>query len=175
MTLTDYLIDSLLVLLVLRQVRESRFGRYAVYLPLVVIAWAMKQYLKSVPTSGNDLLLIAGLALVGVAFGVISGLSTRVRTDGGRYALVRAGWVAAGVWVLSMGSRFGFVVWLTHGGGPAVFRWSGRNAISMDAWTAALLLMALGEVIARTGILVVRTRRALAAQPAFREPEFVTA
>jgi hypothetical protein len=174
MTLTDYLVDSLLVLLVLRQVRESRFGRAAVYLPLGVIAWAMHQYLRTVPTTGNDLPLIAGLAALGIGFGVVSALATRVRTDGGRYALVKAGWVAAGVWVLSMGSRFGFVVWLTHGGGVDVFRWSRAHAVSMDAWTAALLLMALGEVVARTAILLVRTRRALGARPVVAE-QLVTA
>lgn len=174
MTLTDYLVDSILVLLVVRQVRESRFGRVQVILPLAVIAWAMNNYLKAVPTGGNSLALICALTAVGIAFGVISAVTTRVRADGTGHVLVKAGWAAAGAWVLSMGSRFAFIVWLTHGGGPAVFRWSTAHAVDMQAWTASLLLMALGEVVARTAILVVRARRAQVAD-ACREPELVTA
>jgi hypothetical protein len=165
MTFGDYLFDSILVLLVLRQVRESRFGRHAVLLPLGIIATVAQHYLHTVPTSGNDLPLVVALTLLGVACGATSALSTRVRTDGGRYALVRAGWLAAGIWVFSMGSRFAFVVWATHGGGAQLYRFSRAHSLSIQVWTAGLVLMALGEVLARTGILLVRTRRALAAGP----------
>ncbi|MGH8959945.1 MAG: hypothetical protein ACRDWT_01855 [Jatrophihabitantaceae bacterium] len=167
MTFSDYLFDSVLVLLVLRQLRESRLDRKAVLLPLGIIAWVADSYLHTIPTSGNNLVLIVGLTLVGVAFGSISALTTRVRADGGRYALVKAGWTAAGVWVLSMGSRFAFAVWASHGGGPSLYRFGRTHHLSIDVWTAALVLMALGEVLSRTGILLVRSQRTLG-QPAER-------
>ncbi|HZY76737.1 MAG TPA: hypothetical protein VFE40_10485 [Jatrophihabitantaceae bacterium] len=174
MTFGDYIFDSVLVLLVLRQVRESRFTPHAVFLPLGIIAWVVRSYLHTIPTSGNDLALIVALTAVGLAFGSISALTTRVRTDGGRYALIKAGWASAGVWVLSMGGRFCFAVWASHGGGPSLYRFSVAHDLSIDVWTAAIVLMALGEVLARTGLMVLRTRRALAAQNAPAGQELLT-
>jgi hypothetical protein len=73
---------------------------------------------------------------------------------------VKAGWVAAGTWVLSMGFRFGFSLWVSHGGGPDLVRFSASHGITGgEAWTAALILMALGEVVVRTGLVWLRTTR----------------
>jgi hypothetical protein len=166
MTFTDYLFDSLLVLLVFRQLREARLDTKSVLLPLGIIAWVVRTYLHTIPTGRNDLVLVVALTVVGIAFGLISALTTRVRSDGGRFALVKAGWIAAGVWVLSMGSRFAFAVWASHGGGPSLVRFSVAHHLDLTVWTAALVLMALGEVLARTGVLYFRCRRALAQTPA---------
>ena len=166
MSLTDYLLDSILVLLVVRQLRESRFDRMSLILPLGIAAVVGNSYLHGIPTAGNDLLLVVGLTALGVAFGLISGLTTRVRADGGRYALVKASWTAAGVWVFSMGSRFAFAIWVSNGGAPALGRFSVTHHItSGEAWTAALVLMALGEVIVRSATLWLRAQRALQGQP----------
>jgi hypothetical protein len=160
MSLTDYLLDTLLVLLVFRQLRESRFDRRAVLLPVVICAIVAQQYLHSVPTAAGDLLLVAGLVVVGLVLGTASGLTTRVRTNG-QTALVKAGGAAAALWVLGMGSRFAFAVWATHGGGPAIGRFSMAHGISGNAWTTALVLMALAEVLSRTAILWTRARRVM--------------
>lgn len=166
MTFSDYLLDTVLVLLVVRQIRECRWDLRAVVLPLAVTAYVAYDYLHTVPTSGDNLLLIGVLTAVGIAFGVVSGLTTRVRADGGRYALVRAGWVAAGAWVVSMSARFGFAVWATHGGAPALGRFTVEHHLSPDVWTAALVLMALGEVVTRVGLVTWRAHGALAGQAA---------
>ena len=167
MTFTDYLLDSLLVLIVFRQIREARFDTMAIVLPLGIAAIVGKSYLHSLPTTGNDLLLVLGFTAVGITFGIVSGLTTRVRTDGGKYALVKAGWIAAGVWGLGMGFGFAFAVWANNGGGPALVRFSAQHHItSGQAWTAALVLMALGEVVFRAGALWYRSHRALQDRPA---------
>jgi hypothetical protein len=166
MTWTDYLFDSLLVLLVLRQLKESRLDTKSVVLPLAIIGWVVKSYLHTIPTGANDLLLIAGLTLVGMTCGLVSALGTRVRTDGGKHALIKAGPIAAGVWVLSMGGRFAFAVWASHGGGPQLYRFTFGHHLDMTVWTAALILMALGEVVSRTAILYLRAQRALARRSA---------
>jgi hypothetical protein len=174
MSFSDYLLDSLLVLIVFRQLRESRFDLKALLLPLGIAAIVCKSYLTSVPTAGNDLLLIVGFTVIGVVLGLVSGLATQVRADGGRYALVKAGWVGAGVWVLGMGSRFGFAVWASHGGAVTLGRFSAHHGItSGSAWTAALVLMAMGEVIVRTGTLWLRSQRALAEARTAKAPALV--
>ena len=166
MTFLDYLVDSLLVLIVFRQLRESRFDRRAIILPLAIVAVVAHSYLHAIPTAGNDLYLIAGLTGVGLILGTLSALATRVRADGGRYALVKAGWASAGLWVLGMGSRMAFSVWVANGGQPVVARFSEAHHItSGEAWTAALVLMALAEVATRVGVLYLRSRQALDAHP----------
>jgi hypothetical protein len=167
MTFIDYLVDSILILIVVRQVLESRFDKRAIILPLAIVAVVAHSYLHAIPTSGNDLLLIAGLAGVGVLLGTLSGLVTRVRADSGQYALVKAGWASAGLWVLGMGSRMAFSVWVANGGQGVVARFSEMHHItSGQAWTAALVLMAIGEVASRIVVLYVRSRQALNAYAA---------
>ncbi len=163
MTFTDYLTDTVLVLLVLRQIRESRLSRRALLLPLIIVAVVAQSYLHGIPTAGNDLILVATLTGVGAAIGLASGLVTRVRSDGGQYPLVKAGAAAAALWVLGMGSRFAFAIWANNGGGSAIGRFSAAHHITSGyAWTAALVLMALAEVVSRVAILYVRGQRAQA-------------
>ncbi len=166
MSLSDYLLDSILILLVVRQMRTARYDRRAMILPLAVVAVVGKRYLHGVPAHGHSLLLVCGLVAVGLVLGTCSALATRVWSDGGRYALVRAGLVSAALWVVGMGGRMAFSIWASHGGDHALTAFSLRHGITdRNAWTAALVLMALTEVVSRVGVLYLRGRRALAAQP----------
>ncbi len=165
MNLTDWIVDIALVALVLRQVREARFDTRALLLPLGLIGWSVSQYLTKIPTAGNDLVLIGAFVATGVALGVAGGLTTRVRTDGGTAALVKAGWLPATLWVASMTARMGFLVWVSYGSGTqhlASFSLH-HDITSADAWQDALLLMALSEVGLRLGLLKLRANRAVAA------------
>lgn len=171
MTFSDYLVDIALIALVFRQVRGARYSNRMMLLPLVICAIVANQYLHTIPTADNDLVLIAGFATVGVIFGVISGLGTRVRRAADGNAVVKAGWIAAGTWVLSMGFRFGFAIWASHSGGASwLGHFSAAHGITSGAaWTAALVLMALGEVVVRTGLVwlrAIRVQQAAAPAPA---------
>ena len=160
MTTTDYLIDSLLVLLVVFQIKERALTTSSLVRPLVLVGAAVAEYLTGIPTGGNDLVLIAAIALVGATLGVASGLAAimRVREDGAVTA--RAGWASAGLWVAGMGSRFIFVYWITHSGVDAIGRFSAAHSITgAEAWTVALLAMAVAEVLGRTLVMATRRRR----------------
>jgi hypothetical protein len=162
MSATDYLLDLALIGLVFLQIRGRRLTSRSLVLPIVIVAVVAQRYLKSIPTSGNDVILIAVCAGVGVALGAGAGLATRVcRRDGVVFA--RAGVVAAVLWVLGVGFRFAFQEYATHGGGENIYRFSTDHAITVagaaDAWVAALVLMALGEVLARTFVLAARAYR----------------
>ena len=170
MTFTDYLLDSLLVLLVVRQIREARLDRRAILLPIGIVAVVANSYLKTIPTSGNNLYLVGGLTLLGIAFGTISAMNTRVRSDGGRYPLVKANAVAAGVWIFSMSARMAFAIWAnTTSGGHDVYNFSVQHHLDRNVWTAALVLMALGEVLTRVGLLAYRGYRVQQTTPAQRQ------
>ena len=157
MTTTDYLIDSALVLLVLLQVKERTLTTKALVRPLVILAIAVANYLHGIPTAGNDLVLVGILALVGLSSGVDSGQTFLMRCGRDGAVRARAGWASAFLWVLGMGSRFAFAVWVTHGGASVVGQFSAQHAItSGGAWTAALLAMAVFEVCGRTFVMATR-------------------
>ncbi len=167
MTITDYVLDITLLAIVFRQIRESHFGWHMIALPVGICGWVGLHYLHSLPTAGSDLSLIVGFAGVGIALGLLSGWATRLRRDDSGRVLIRAGWIAAGAWVLGMGFRLGFAVWASHGGGDALARFSAGHSITSDsAWTDALVLMAFGEVFVRTGVLALRARRTVRTAPA---------
>jgi hypothetical protein len=162
MNFADWLVNIALVALVLRQIRWNRIDRRFILLPLILVGVAASNYLKTVPTAGNDLVLVIALMTVGITFGGLSAWATTVRTEGGT-AFVRARGLSVVLWIAGIGSRMAFELYATHGGAPSIAHFSASHHItSMEAWTAALVLMALAEVITRVGILALRGHRALA-------------
>ena len=118
----------------------------------------MFTYLHGIPTAGNDLILLAVFALMGGLIGVASGLTVFMRRGPSGEVLARSGWASGFFWVLGMGSRFAFLVWATHGGVATIASFSAQHSITgNEAWTVALLAMAVFEVCGRT--LIQATRR----------------
>lgn len=157
MTTTDYAIDALLILVIFRQVRETRSDWRSLLLPLVLIAFVVSHYLTSVPTDGNDVLLDVVLGGVGIALGTACGLTMRQRADGDGTVWTRAGRVAVAIWLAGMVSRLAFELYANGGGAASVASFSRAHEITgADAWTTALVLMAVGQAL--TKIVVQRAR-----------------
>ena len=160
MSITDYLIDSALVLLVLLQIKERPLSTKAIVRPIVIVGVAVASYFHSVPTSGNDLVLISILGLTGLTIGIASGVAVRMRPGAYGEVLARGGWASAFFWVLGMGSRFAFLVWISHGGSSAIASFSAAHSITGGAaWTDALLGMAVLEVLGRSLTMALRRRQ----------------
>ncbi len=160
MNATGYIINAILVLLVLRQVRETRLGPVNLILPVLLVAGAAAYYLRSIPTAGNDLALEITLAATGAVLGALCAVFTKMRRGADGVALTRAGVIAAILWIVGIGARMGFAYASDHGSGPAIARFSAAHSItSADAWVAALVMMALAEVLARLTVLWVRSRQ----------------
>jgi hypothetical protein len=162
MTFTSYLIDSALVLLVLLQIKESPLSTKSLLRPLIIVGIAVANYFTSLPTAGNDFVLIAALGLFGLLLGTAAGQTTFVRRRPEDGAItVRAGWLAGALWVLGMGLRFAFLVWISHSGAASIAHFSATHSITgQAAWTDALLAMAVAEVAGRTAVLAARRQRA---------------
>jgi hypothetical protein len=157
MTFTDYLIDIALIAVVLFQIRGRRLTLRSLVLPIGIVAYAATQYLNGIPTAGNDLVLVGVGVTAGTALGVFTGLFTSVRLGRDGQAYAKAGVIAASLWLVGVGTRFAFQLYASNGGLPAIERFSAHHAItSSAAWTAALILMAFGEVVARTAVLGLR-------------------
>jgi hypothetical protein len=166
MTFTDYLIDITLIAIVLFQVRGRRLTIHALLLPVGIVTYVAVTYLKGIPTAGNDLVLVVGCAAIGALLGGLAGRFTSVTAGRDRIPVAKAGLVAAGLWILGTAGRLAFQVYATHGGGPAIERFSAAHSItSVQAWTSALILMALCEAVVRTGILAWRGSAVRRRQP----------
>jgi hypothetical protein len=160
MTSTDYIIDIGLIALVALQLRGRRLSLFSLLLPLVLVSWAAETYLSGVPTAGNDLVLVGAGTVAGLTLGTLCGLFTSVRHDGNGSVVAKAGAWAALFWVLGVGTRFAFQMYATHGGGAAIVHFSAAHGItSNEAWVATLILMAIGEVVARTAVIGARAYR----------------
>lgn len=159
MTATEWITDAALILVVFRQLREGRLDRKTFLLPLAIVAFVAYSYLDTIPTGGNDLVLIAALMAIGAVLGVAGGVYTRIRALDGQL-LIKAGAVSAILWVVGMGARMGFQVWVEHAGGADdVARFSLTHHITgQQAWVAAFVLMALTEVVTRVATIYVRSR-----------------
>ncbi|WP_327064534.1 hypothetical protein OG500_01625 [Kitasatospora sp. NBC_01250] len=166
MTTTEWITDLALILVVFRQLREGRLDLRSFLIPLGIVTFVAYSYLDSIPTAGNDLVLIGVLMGVGAVLGIAGGIYTRIRTAGG-HILIKAGAVSAILWVVGMGARMGFQMWVEHAGGAAdVARFSLTHHITSDqAWVAAFVLMALTEVVTRLATIFIRSRTLTVARP----------
>jgi hypothetical protein len=154
-----YLINALLVLLVVRQIREHQLDLRALAVPVLAVAAAAVMFLHAVPAGGSDITLDLLCALAGAAMGAIGGLATRLRPGAGGRPLSRAGVLAASMWIAGVGARMVFYFAATHGAGPAIAAFSIAHHITGPAaWTAALVMMALADVTARLVTVYLRGR-----------------
>jgi len=62
MTTTDYLTNIAFLLIVARQARERELDHRSIVAPLAILFFVGQMYLHSIPTAGNDLVLIGALA-----------------------------------------------------------------------------------------------------------------
>lgn len=169
MSTSTYIIDSALVLIVLLQIKERTLTTHQLIRPLIILGVAVISYLHGISSQGNDLLLAGVLAAVGGLIGVASGASVIMRRPGDGSVTFRSGWISGFFWVLGMGSRFGFAYWASHGGASAIGSFSASHQITgAEAWTVALLAMAVFEVCGRTLVMALRWKGedVLAAAPA---------
>jgi hypothetical protein len=147
MTPFDYITDIALIAVVVLQMRVRTLTMRSLLLPLGLVAGAGIAYLRPISLAGNNLTLIAALVAAGITLGTLSGMTTGV--------------LAAFLWVLGMGARFAFALWVTHSGAAAVGRFSFHHDITGGhIWQFALVLMAYSEVLSRIGVLQFRRIRA---------------
>ena len=165
-TATMYVINAILVLMVIRQIREHPLDLRSLAVPVLAVGAAAVLFLRSVPVSGNDIVLELACVAAGATMGTVAGLATKLRRGSDGRALARAGWLAASLWIAGVGARMAFAVADTNGAGPAITRFSMAHQITGEsAWVAALIMMALADVLTRLVVIYVRGRR-LTATPA---------
>jgi len=128
--------------------------------PLIILGIAVANYLHGIPTQGNDLTLTAVFAVLGALIGIASGVSVIMHRHEDGTVTFRSGWASGFFWVLGMGSRFAFIYWITHSGASSIAHFSANHSITgSEAWTVALLGMAVFEVVSRTAVMFLRWKQ----------------
>jgi len=160
MNINMYVINAILVLMVVRQIREHPLDLRSLAAPVLAVGCAAVLFLHSVPTGGNDVVLELVCVSAGAVMGAIGGLATRLRRGADGRPLGRAGWLAAGMWVGGVGARMAFAIAASNGAGPAIARFSVAHQITGSAaWVAALIMMALADVLTRLAVIYLRGHR----------------
>jgi hypothetical protein len=79
MNINVYVINVILVLMVIRQIREHPLDLRSLAVPVLAVGCAAVLFLHSVPAGGNDIALELACVLAGAAMGAVGGLTTRLR------------------------------------------------------------------------------------------------
>lgn len=139
------------------------FDRRTLLLPVVAVAVFGVIYLKDAPISnGRDWLVYAAAIAVGLAFGVLAAVVTRLgRDDRTGRVLTVTGPAFVAVWLVAVVARLGFVWAITNN--PTARNHFGEFMMDhhLDFATIApfFLLWALTMVISRIVLLKIRERR----------------
>lgn len=160
MSTFDYVFPLLLILSVLRQTRGKHLTWFQLAWPIGLVIWAAAEYVRGFPATSADLILVGASAVLGAGLGALAGCYTAIyrRADGALMA--RATLATVVLWTLGTVGRLAFGLYAEHGGGRAIVRFSAAHGLAINAWAAALTLMALAEVLGRTTTLAPRAVKA---------------
>ena len=160
MNINMYVINAALIVMVIRQIREHPIDLRSLAVPVLAVGCAAVLFLHSVPTGGSDVALELACVLAGAVMGAVGGLTTHLRLGADGRPFGRAGALAASMWVGGVGARLVFAVAATNGAGPAIARFSIAHHITGSAaWVAALVMMALADVLTRLVVIYLRGHR----------------
>jgi hypothetical protein len=156
-------------LVVLGVVLEADLGRrkitwYRLARPVIVAGAIVIYYLTRTPvaTRSGGLAFELALAALGIVLGLAAGMIFRIFREGGT-AWSQAGIGYAALWILVIAARLGFAYATSHSHSLQV--WLGTHHITSDAVTDALIFMAVGMLLFRTGTLRLRAAALPAVAP----------
>jgi hypothetical protein len=146
------------LVLIVSQVRTRPFGLRMLAVPVGVACWLGYGYVYGAPTISNDLYLYLIAGAVGAGVGLLGGTLTEVQREPiGGTLLVRGSWIYAGLLVALLGARLAFAWAANNAWRSQIVQFCIDHQITgQTPIVAALMLMIVATILARTAVLLGR-------------------
>ena len=151
---------GLFVFIVATQVGRREPNAQRLIIPLVIVGVFGFKYLKSFPSGGTALLLVAGGIALGIVFGTLALTMIRVAKDPQSARLVTiAGLSYVVLWTIALVARLGFAYGSTHWFKSDLASFSIRHHVPSETYATAFVLWVALMILIRTIGVIIRGYR----------------